>query len=301
MNLFIISYYSQFNAHCLKGPHHVKKFYSTRGYNSMMPSSWLPDIGDDPSFIARSIFKNDGGEVTWGVCRKGTREIVNKGDIVSFFAMNENGGNIDYYFVGFAVVKEKISQYDIWNNPENRIYRHYANLLIRPTKSGVFTHKEWPRKISYGKTITGCPPSQSWHSNWLSLIAKKSWLNAAKRTINLTCPGSIAPSSVPLSNNYCILHKTKLLEKPIKVACYRASTDHVEQWLFHDSLVRDIYSMTLGLKCLPQNLRSRHNLRKRNCTRQCHPHIRKEISNVWVTIMSNVLFSKYSLKKAPWA
>ena len=101
---------------------------------------WLYDAGDDPAFFCARHF---GTPVTWGICRQDLRGSLEPGDSVVFIAHRRRpGGAVDYHWVGFATVTEKIRQAAIWEDQGYAIFRRYLNLLIRPDGDGGYRHQE---------------------------------------------------------------------------------------------------------------------------------------------------------------
>lgn len=101
---------------------------------------WPYDAGDDPSFFCARRFE---GPLSWGICRRDLRGILEPRDTVAFFAHRKHpDGTVDYRWAGFATVAEKISQTDIWEGQEHTVFRRYLNLLIRPDVGHGYVHRE---------------------------------------------------------------------------------------------------------------------------------------------------------------
>lgn len=93
-----------------------------------LPGSHL-DSGDDPAFYSAMRL---GGPVSWGVCRPPLRRRLRAGDVVAFFAARKLTAGLEYSFKGFATVRAKVSQVEIWERRDLQVFRQYLNLLIRP-------------------------------------------------------------------------------------------------------------------------------------------------------------------------
>jgi hypothetical protein len=81
--------------------------------------------------------------LSWGICRRDLRGVVEPGDTVVFIAHRKHpNGVVDYRWTGFATVAAKIRQTDIWECQDYAGFRRYLNLLIRPDGRGSYTHVE---------------------------------------------------------------------------------------------------------------------------------------------------------------
>jgi hypothetical protein len=103
---------------------------------------WAYDPSDDPSFFCARFFADEGGALSWGICRPDLREQLRVGDTVAFFPVSSRRRNATYRFAGYATVEEKVSQDQIWSEDRLAVYQKYLNLLVEPLGDGVFIHRE---------------------------------------------------------------------------------------------------------------------------------------------------------------
>ncbi len=170
------------------------------------------------------------GLITWSVCRQDVRNHLVKGDVVIFFATDDEKDlapslSAKYYFIGFATVKEKIRHIDIWNNNKYLAYRQYKNHLIRKEQSG-YCHNE-PLKS----------PGEKLHKDWLWRIIKTKGIKGRKKNGDLLkieqngivrSTDFIGGKPIPFADNYIIFEderrktgegfETFILKEPIIVA-----------------------------------------------------------------------------------
>lgn len=121
---------------------------------------WYCDLGDDPAFYCCDKFNSN---VTWGVCRHNVREVIDIGDEIHFVTCDKSGFDSgsakvwNYYYVGYGVVKDKISHKDIYTNKSYFHFQHYFNMLIKPQRNGYvhweafdesWWHNDWKMRIS---------------------------------------------------------------------------------------------------------------------------------------------------------
>jgi len=206
------------------------------------------DRGDDPSFLSSAGLRDDGGVLTWGVCRPDVRNAIQPNDLVGFFAAERQlhfpQVPVRYYFTGFATVDRKIRQSDIWQQEEFAVYRQYPNLLIRKARGG-FEHFE--------------PKAE--HPDWLWRIVdrRRNWrenIQQAQRD------GYFRRGSVVLGENYVLFKPegdgTLVLAHPRVVAeAFKAGCP--ERWR-DDPVAADIRNVILSRAPRP-NLRTRNKQR----------------------------------------
>lgn len=97
------------------------------------------DWGDDPSFFSASLLQGDPAYAGWGVCRRDVRAKLYPGDMAVFFCARQAvvGGVIEYFFVGFATIGQRIEdRRRIWNERRLAAYRKHLNVLVCYDQTG---------------------------------------------------------------------------------------------------------------------------------------------------------------------
>lgn len=224
---------------------------------------WPYDGGDDPSFYAMRQF---GGQLSWGVCRQDVRNNLRPNDIVVFFSFRkfEDTGDSEYRLCALATVERKVSQMELWQEKNLRLYRKYFNLLIRPSRSvrGGWEHFE---------------PTSQVHDDWLWRISdhdglRKNEFEAIQKTDCLESEATIKGRSAVIARNYVLFtaepEKTGVLSKPPVVA-WHSKGKATEEWN-QDKFSQAVKQLTLKV-AERANGRSR-SLRIRNSQR-AHRHI----------------------------
>ncbi|WML49168.1 hypothetical protein RCG23_03490 [Neobacillus sp. PS3-34] len=173
------------------------------------------DLSDDPSFLAYELSKDNGGKVTWGICRRDVRNKIKKDDMILFFGFDKFINPMSYYFIGYATVEEKIKQTEIWSTTATnkyKVYQKYCNILIKKNEQSQdlfyfepikYNHeKEWIWKITDG-TIG----EEKFKKEYFEK------LSVASRCI---------PLNINIKDNYIIFSsdplQTKIFKTPIKYA-----------------------------------------------------------------------------------
>lgn len=171
---------------------------------------WYCDLGDDPSFYCADKYNSN---VTWGVCRHNVREVIDIGDEIHFVACDKSGyavkdnGLWDYYYVGYGVVGDKISQKDIYTNRNYSHFQQYFNMLIKPHRNGYihweafdesWWHDDWMMRISNAR-------QNSEIEEFLDGDVKAGCGNNGKREKN----PEVILSNFPFGKNYIIFDKKK--------------------------------------------------------------------------------------------
>jgi len=187
---------------------------------------WPFDGGDDPSFYAVRQF---GGQLSWGVCRQDVRNNLRPKDIVVFFSYRklEDTGDSEYRLCALATVEGKVSQMEVWQDQNLRLYRKYFNLLIRPSKCvrGSWDHFE---------------PTSQVHDDWLWRIAerngfRKKDFEAIQKTHFLQPHATVRGNPVVIARNYVLFsadpEKTHVLSKPKPpVVAWHSKGKPAEHW-----------------------------------------------------------------------
>jgi hypothetical protein len=125
----------------------------------------LIDTGDDPSFLARSIFRNSDGRLSWGICRPDVRNLIAIDDWAIFIAFETlPNGEGKYYLKAVCQVESKISMWDV---VESNItpYSRYGNLLLSYSNK-KYSHHEFLDAL--GSDIIG-------HTDWYNRIGQFDW------------------------------------------------------------------------------------------------------------------------------
>jgi hypothetical protein len=227
--------------------------------------NWPYDNGDDPSFYS---MRSRGGRLTWGVCRPDIRNPINKGDIVVFFSFQKDKRNkeMEYRFCSVATVEDKVSQADVWQKEELKVFRNYNNLLVKPSNiDGVWKHFE--------PTLKGRHAHKHWlwrctkHGN----LKKNQFIEISKT--NVFKQGyMIEGVLIEFAKNYIIFSsdptKTFHIANPKVVAKYKKGMLY-EDWR-NDKFSQEIKSLVLE-KAEHVNKKKR-NLRINNNQRP-HRHI----------------------------
>lgn len=224
--------------------------------------NWPYDNGDDPSFYSmRSL----GGPLTWGVCRPDIRNIIKKGDIVVFFSFQKDNRNkeTEYRFCCVATVEDKISQAEIWQEEDLKVFRNYHNLLVKPSKiNGVWEHFEpsLQGKHAHKHWLWRCTTQSHLKKNQLIEISKT----------NMFKPGYMIDGVlIEFANNYILFSsdttKTFYIVNPKVVAKHKKGKQY-EEWR-NDKFSQGIRSLVLE-KAEHVNEKKR-NLRINN---KQHPH-----------------------------
>lgn len=210
------------------------KLYDFYGINNSYNSAanYFYDVSDDPSFLASNHFNS---ELTWGVCRRNVRHLIKPSDVVIFIGVNKSK-TINYYnYIGYATVKEKISQLDIWLNSKYSRFQNYCNIVLRKDINGNIVHDE-----KVGK-----------HKDWLWRICD------SKSSSIFKLASSINNLSIDLKigKNYIIFDKSKSSilynSPPICIAEYDKTTKKI------NIIEKQLYNKLLGNKDIvssnPQN------------------------------------------------
>jgi hypothetical protein len=229
---------------------------------------WPYDLGDDPSFYCSRRFATEGAALSWGICRRNVRTLVEQGDTVAFFGVESHDGGKDYRFSAFATVAKTVSQLDIWTNDDLAIYRRYLNLLIVPDGK-AYAHRE------------AQPGNQ--HENWLWRMTTsrgKSWrskdFDAFK---DPHCTMSFRPGidraangePIQLAPNY-ILFSTDPTETfvasdpPVVASVEPNKSDWRERWV-GTAVAQGIHALTVGARPRRTTLRTARRWNQ-------HPHMR---------------------------
>lgn len=173
------------------------------------------DGADDPSFFSA---RHLGGPVTWGVCRADVRRTISQGDWMIFFSFTPTEDPsvppIAYRFVAAFKVERKITQAAIFQDDDNKLFRSYLNLLVRPKDRG-WEHFE------------PCLPPRKWHSDWLWRTCKthafsKDELEEAGKQHKAGNPLTAKGNVVSFEENYVIFSESELIvaRNPPLVATY---------------------------------------------------------------------------------
>jgi hypothetical protein len=212
------------------------------------------DISDDPSFFAYRVLRNKQDGLSWGICRPDLRNVLEKDDVVMFFAVdiaeknNRCDGVNNYYFIGYATVKEKIKQIDIWDTQQYTDFQKYCNLVIRRSNDGKVRYQEiiedkyghkrdWLWKIA--DNYIGCGDLGTLE------VTKNSFGKLSKDFCET--PISEIPGQIKMNSNYIVFHKDankiRILDKPMFVATYKKEVDgRLEKWNddTHSSSLREL-------------------------------------------------------------
>lgn len=229
---------------------------------------WPFDGGDDPSFYAARKF---GGQLSWGVCRQDVRNNLRSDDVVVFFSFRkfEETGDSEYRLCAIATVERKVSQMEVWQDRNLRLYKKYFNLLIRPSKSarGGWEHFE---------------PTSQVHNDWLWRIAdhdglRKKNFKVIQKTDCLEPKATVRGNRVVIARNYVLFSadpdKTHVLFEPPVVA-WHSKGKAAEEWN-RDKFSQSVRGLTLEM-AERANGRWR-SLRIRNSQR-AHRHIVFELT-----------------------
>ena len=128
-----------------------------------MAAEWPYDNGDDPSFY---VARQYDGPLTWGVCRRDVRTVIQPGSIVVFFSYTRTGTVYRYRISAVATVAEKWDRRSVFNDPRCIEYADkYLNLLIRPENDGwkydesdrhkLHRHPDWLWRIADHGRLSG--------------------------------------------------------------------------------------------------------------------------------------------------
>lgn len=245
----------------------------TQAFMQAVGEEWPFDVGDDPSFFCARAF---GAPITWGICRRDLRNLLEPDDVVVFIAHRKRpGGVIDYLWSGFATVAEKVSQADIWEEERLGVFRRYLNLLIRPDGQGGYRHVE----IAPGRP----------HADWLWRLTRSkghSWrrkdfasYSDSKCSMRFV-PGRdrAAGETVVMGSNYVVFSSspeyTVVLPDPPLVARYRSDwgPQRPERW-FDSAVAVGLRRLTLDFVA-GRSLRITTQNRARTRIQQRHRHIR---------------------------
>jgi hypothetical protein len=237
-------------------------------HDLLLKREWPYDYGDDPAFFSNRQFK---GGVTWGVCRADVRSQIQPEDVVVFFSFTKSDTRTTYKLCAVATVKAKITQSEIFVNPEYALYRDYLNLLVRPSKTdNVWVHYE-----------PGAPKDK-WHKDWLGRIAPHrvypiEELKRLGRSSEIRVGAAIDGIPFRFGQNYVIFSSderlTAIVQHPLTVA--GAQPPEAEKWR-HDPLSRELYSRTIAVA---QQHGVHRSLRIENKTQHAHsPAIRWKVS-----------------------
>lgn len=153
------------------------------------------DWGDDPSFFSAVHRLGDAQRATWGVCRRDVRSTVVRGDFVVFFCGREGSGvpkTWEYYYIGVGTVGVCLSRRDVWTNKEYLQYRHFYNLLAKPSESGMAQHetfhpyhKDWQARAK-APYIVFDPPQSAF--NLVSPLLVSTYAGSVPDVWQLECP-----------------------------------------------------------------------------------------------------------------
>ncbi|HEY9285128.1 MAG TPA: hypothetical protein VIP46_16870 [Pyrinomonadaceae bacterium] len=102
------------------------------------------DWGDDPALFCAGEILGDVRAATWGVCRRDVRRQLARGDLVVFFCGKQRTDAPkvwDYFFVGYATVREAISRQQLWAEDRFSIYRAFYNTLAKPSGGILIRHE----------------------------------------------------------------------------------------------------------------------------------------------------------------
>jgi hypothetical protein len=203
---------------------------------------WPYDVGDDPSFFSSRKYKTP---LTWGVCRPQIRNSIRPEDMCVFFAADQTGiDRFEYRLCAVSTVRTKVRQSDVWLDPDLKKFSRYLNLLIRPHKSGEWSHHE--------------PGSEDDHKDWIWRIAEKRGLRprgisgkhfkALERAKVFRENTTINGYPISIGQNYVIFfgdpEKTFILRHPPLIARCRKNRS-AEKWI-DDPVINRIKSLTLG-------------------------------------------------------
>jgi hypothetical protein len=134
----------------------------------LIEQNWTVDLGDDPSFLAYLIYKKQGGQLSWGICRPDIRRNINpniENTVVFIAHSSDNDRRHQYRLAAICSVEAVVSQWDIASQ-SNSVYNNYANLLLRfDTLSKKYIHREWYEEV------TGNSMSRH-HHNWIWRLGK---------------------------------------------------------------------------------------------------------------------------------
>lgn len=216
-------------------------------------ANWPVDLGDDPSFLSYSLYRDRGGHLTWGICRPNVRKNLASEDTIIFIAYSSVKGYATYKLSAIAVVDSIKSHWEI-SGDDSSIFRSYANLMLQKnSEDGDYEHKEW------FPIING---DNRWHEDWLWKLGKvkrvKGNQNTYKRTfVELGKTGQInlqwlkSNYSYLPSTDYVLFSKEKsfILEQPPIIATFDKTSSY-EQW-HEDPIAALVRNNTLDL--LPPN------------------------------------------------
>lgn len=217
--------------------------------------NWPYDNGDDPSFqVARKF----GGKLTWGVCRPDVRNSLYEGDIVVFFSYSRHNAHIDsnYRMCGLATVERKVSQTDIWQDPDLSYLQSHQNLLVRPSndEENVWEH--------YEPALPGSKAHKTWLWRCTNRSQNKHEFKRIQKTDKFKIGTAINGIPVYFVPNYILFSsyptKTWILSNPPVVAKYKSGNKY-EEWN-EDSFSKGIRELTLGkaanIRGVERNLRT---------------------------------------------
>jgi hypothetical protein len=227
---------------------------------------WPFDLGDDPSFEASQQLAHAGGVLTWGVCRRGIRNALTPGDVVIFFAADRLADRRPepgrYHFVGYATVERKVSQREVWEDEALSVFRHYRNLLLRPSGREYIHYETGPR--------------QFWHDeDWLWRLTNMSGIRAPQlREFNdkheWDQSVTLAGRPIRLARNYVLFRpegKGTFVAAEPPVVAQAAANGQPETW------TNDEFAVKLRAIVVGGSRTARQGLRTRN-TQTSHNHIR---------------------------
>jgi hypothetical protein len=254
---------------------------------SELEQSWPIDYGDDPSFLASALLRDEGGCLSWGICRPSLRKSFTREGthIVAFMAYEGDNKNGTYKLAAVATVRECLSQLEIVQGPHTP-YDKYANLLIGMGNSiEAILHRELDNRN---------------HPNWLWRIAeayspyKEKDLEEVSKRESIQFGEKIGVYSFGVGKNYVIFANdtTYIFENPPIVAEFHESG--------HESWRQDDVSTILKRYTVDHDDSSRKYIRV-NRKRNPHPQlvIRHTNPEEWRDSLVNELRA-YGVIKANW-
>jgi len=191
---------------------------------------WPYDFGDDPSFHSSLLNR---GNLTWGVCRPNVRNPLNVGDLVVFVSNSKDGSVDKYRLACWATVAKKISQMQIWEDPEFCSYQKYSNLLMRNREDGMFEH--------YEPSI----PKGQWHKNWIKRLIEGRLTEKQKQ---IQKRQTFSGEELHLAQNYILFNPegagTTILANPPLIAKSEFGQNR-ERWLETEE-VQDLKTLIIS-------------------------------------------------------
>jgi hypothetical protein len=192
------------------------------------PDAWPYDVADDPSFYCAERFRHQGGQLTWGICRRDLRNRLIVGDVVVFIAYSRTNSEHTYRFSGFGTVSGLISGADVWTL-EHSVYQNYLNLFA-VVKGQQVRHYEPQPSEPHPDWLWRMTTSKGHH--WRANDFKKE-IDADSVDLGLT---RVQGELIDLAPNYVIFsddpNKTFILREPLEIATARRhdKTNYRETW-----------------------------------------------------------------------